>query len=230
MLTRMKVFPTCVFAPNGNEPFLDRRVISGGTALSGDDTLIGTDGGGRVVVEFNDFDLDEPEVARAWDAIDAYMDGGLRPMIVPLCDGAMQPAFHFDGVPHSDDTPFSDESLYGTPGAVVTLAADAPLRATIIQIDIELLNGDPLGWFSIDHATWRHRAYKVAEIIAQTATTATISIRPPLREATSAGAALDFANPRCTMRIDGEMRAPRTMGYADGQPLRFVEFMARIAA
>lgn len=223
MLTRMKVFPTCLFAPNGTEAFLERRTISGGTSINDDETLIGTDGGGRVALTLQDFDLDEPEVARAWDAIDAWMDGGLRPMIVPFCDAVHQPALFFDGVPHSDGTPFSDESLYETPGTDVSLAVDAPLRATVIQVDVASLNGDPLGWFSIDHATWRHRAYKVAEIIAQTATTATISIRPPLREATVAGTAIDFASPRCVMRIDGEMRAPRTMGYADGQPLRFVE-------
>lgn len=221
----MKIFPTCLFAPNGTETYIERRTISGGTALSGDETLIGTDGGGRIAVEMSDFDLDEPEVAIAWDAIDAYMDGGLRAMIVPLCDAVHQPAFYFDGVPHSDGTPFSDETLYDTPGTDVSLSSDAALRATIIQIDITALNGNPLGWFSIDHATWRHRCYKVAEILAQTSTTATISIRPPLREATTAGASLDFDEPRCVMRIDGDMRAPRTMGYADGQALRFVEDM-----
>jgi len=221
----MKIFPTCLFAPNGTEPYIVRRVISGGVAISGDETLIGTDGGGRVAFEMSDFDLDEPEVARAWDAIDAYMDGGLRPMIVPLCDARHQPAFYYDGVPHSDGTPFSDETLYETAGSDVMLVADAALRATVIQINIAALNGDPLGWFSIDHTTWRHRCYKVAEIIAQTDTTATISIRPPLREATPAGAALDFADPRCTMHLEGDMRAPRNMGYAEGQALRFVEDM-----
>ncbi len=225
MLARMKIFPTCLFAPNGTDTFIDRRTISGGTALSGDETLIGSDGGGRVVLEMNDFDLDEPEVARAWDMIDAWMDGGLRPMIVPLCDAAHQPAYFYDDVPHSDGSPFSDETLYETPGTDVSLAADAALRATIIDIDIAAINGDPAGWFSIDHTTWRNRAYKVAEIIAQTPTTATIRISPPLREATLAGAPVDFANPRCTMRLEGEMRAPRTMGYAEGQPLRFVEDM-----
>lgn len=226
----MRIFPVCLFAPNGTEPYIDRRVISGGTSLSGDETLIGTDGGGRVVLEMSDFDLDDPEVANAWDMLDALMDGGLVPMSVSFCDGRHQPAYYFDGVPHSDGSPFSDESLYETPGTDVKLAVDAPLRASVIQIDIALLNGSPRGWFSIDHVTWRNRAYKVAEVIAETATTATIRIRPTLREATVAGTGLDFANPRCTMRLDGEMRAPRTMGYAEGQPLRFVEDMTGVYA
>ncbi|GAM06319.1 hypothetical protein [Novosphingobium sp. MBES04] len=221
----MKVFPASLFSPNGNEPYLDRRVISGGVSLSEDETLIGTDGGGRVVVEFSDFDLDDTEVARAWDAIDAYMDGGLRAIIVPLCDTPHQPAFSYEAVAHGDGSSFSDESLYSTPGSDVSLAADAGLRATSIEIDIAALNGIPMGWFSINHPTWRHRCYKVAEIISQTDTSATISIRPPLREAATAGTAIDFATPRCTMRIDGEMRAPRTMGYAEGGDLRFVEDM-----
>jgi len=221
----MKVFPTCLFAPNGTDAYLDRRVISGGIALNQDETLIATDGGGRVALEMSDFDLDEPEVAIAWDAIDAYMDGGVQPMIVPLCDARHQPAYYFDDVPHSDGTPFSDETLYQTPGTDVTLAADGALRATILTIDITLLNGHPMGWFAIDHPTWRWRSYKVAEILDQTETTATISVRPPLREAAAAGTVLDFQNPRCTMHIVGDMRAPRNMGYADGQALRFVEDM-----
>lgn len=219
----MKVFPTCLFAPNGTDAYIERRTISGGVAIDGDETTIATDGGGRIALEMSDFYLDEPEVAVAWDAIDAYMDGGVRPMIVPLCDARHQPAYFLDGVPHSDGSPFSDESLYQSAGTDVTLAADADLRATILTIDIALLNGNPMGWFAIDHATWRWRCYKVAEILAQTETTATISIRPPLREATPAGTALDFADPRCVMRLVGEMRAPRSMGYAEGAPLRFVE-------
>ncbi len=220
----MKVFPTCLFAPNGTDAYIERRVISGGTAINGDETLIETSGGGRVALELSDFDLDDPEVARAWDAIDAYMDGGVRPMIVPWCDPAHQPSYHFDGVPHSDDTSFSDGTLYHTGGTSVSLSADVALGATILQIDITLLKGNPLGWFSINHDVIGHRAYKVAEILAQTDTTATISVRPRLRRATSAGATLDFEKPRCVMRIVGEMRAPRTMGYAEGQPLRFVEY------
>lgn len=224
----MKVFPTCLFAPNGTEARIERRVISGGEAIDGSETLIETSGGGRVVVEMSDFDLDDPATARAWDAIDAYMDGGVRPMIVPLCDAAHQPAYFYDGVPHGDGSSFSDDSLYSTPGTDVRLASDAVLRATIIDIDITLLNGDPLGWFAIEHEHWGWRCYKVAEILDQTDSSARISIRPPLREATPTGAVIDFHKPRCVMRIVGDMRAPRTMGYADGQPLQFVEYPGRI--
>ena len=221
----MKVFPTCIFAPNGTDAYIDRRITSGGVSLSGQETIIGTDGGGRVCLEMNDFYLDEPTIARAWDAIDAYMDGGLRPMVVPFCDAVHQPAFYMEDVPHSDGTPFSDDTLYESGGTDVTIAVDAPLRATVIQVDIAALNGDPLGWFTIVHPTWGARAYKVAEILAQTPTSATLSIRPTLREAVTVGTAVDFANPRCTMRIEGDMRAPRNMGYAEGQALRFVEDM-----
>jgi len=223
----MKVFPTCLFAPNGTEADIELRTISGGTAISGDETLIGTDGGGRVFVELEDFYLDDPETALAWSAISAWMDGGLRPMIVPICDAIHQPTNGFTYLPHSDDTPFSDESLYEQGDCVVHLAADAALRATTLYLDITELGRPLVGgeWLSIDHETWRWRAYKIAEIIAQDATSATITIRPPLREAAAEGAEVDFNAPRCVMHLSGEMRAPRNMGYAEGQPLRFVEDM-----
>lgn len=223
----MKVFPTCLFAPNGTEADIELRTVSGGTALSGDETLIGTDGGGRVFVEMDDFYLDEPQTALAWSAISALMDGGLRPMIVPICDAVHQPTNGFVYVPHSDGTSFSDETLYEQGTSVVHLAEDAILRAATLQLDITALGRALLGgeWLSIDHGTWRWRAYKIAEIIAQDGVSATITIRPTLREATLAGAIVDFDNPRCVMRLDGEMRAPRNMGYAEGKPLRFVEDM-----
>lgn len=222
----MKVFPTCLFAPNEFQADLERRTISGGESLSGDEDLIATDGGGRVFVEIGDPYLDDPEAALAWRALDAYLDGGARAIIVPFCDGRHQPYAADITVPHSDDTTFSDETEYLQSGATGRIAQDAALRATTLHLDNLDLPRDLLGgeWLSIDHPTMRWRAYRIAEILEYDAEngTATVSIRPPLRDAVAAGENVDFANPRCTMRVDGGLPSPTSLGYASGSA-RFVE-------
>lgn len=221
----MKVFPTCLFAPDGQEADIERRTISGGTALSGDEDIVATDGGGRVFYEIADPFLDDVPAAMAWRAISAYMDGGARAIIVPFCDGRHQPGGFLDSVPHSDGSPFSDESEYETLAAQAAITGAAILRATVIEIEFAGLSREILGgeWLSIDHPVMRWRAYRIAEVIEQTATTATLSIRPPLREAVGSGEAVDFNDPRCVMRLDGEMRSPSSMGFASSQGVRFVE-------
>ncbi len=223
----MKVFPTCLFAPDGQEADIERRVTSGGVALSGDEDVIASDGGGRVFYEIADPYLDEPETALAYRAVSAYLDGGVRAIIVPFCDARHQPTSGLGSVPHSDDTPFGDEGEYSTQDGAGTVASAALLRATTIVINLIDLPRAPVGgeWLSIDHPAMRWRAYRIAEIIAQSPTQVTLSIRPPLREAITVGQAVDFASPRCTMRLDPNtpMRSPTMMGFADGGAFRFVE-------
>ncbi len=222
----MKQFPTCLFAPNDVNADIERRTISGGEAISGDEDLIATDGGGRVFVEFDDPYLDVPRVAKAWRAVSAYLDGGARAIIVPFCDARHQPTQGRVTTTHSDGTTFSDETEYVQGDAFGEIAVSAALRATTLQLQGLVLPEDLEGgeWLSIDHPTMRWRAYRIAEITAYDAVagTAIVSIRPPTREAVEAGTIVDFADPRCTMRLDGPMPSPTSIGYASGNA-RFVE-------
>jgi hypothetical protein len=222
----MKVFPTCLFAPNDVQADLERRTISGGVALSGDEDLIAADGGGRVFVEFGDPYLDDIAAAKAWRALDAYLDGGARAIIVPFCDGRHQPMRARISATHSDGTTFSDETEYAQGDAHAEIAEAAPLRATTLHLKNLVLPEDLVGgeWLSVDHPTMRWRSYRIAEITAYDAEagTATVTIRPPTREAVTIGEPVDFSEPRCTMRLDGEMPSPTSMGYASGSA-RFVE-------
>lgn len=221
----MKVFPTCLFAPNDVQVDFERRTISGGEAISGEEDLIATDGGGRVFAEFADPYLDDPKVAKAWRAIDAYLDGGAVPIIVPFCDGRHQPTLGPVNTVHSDGTPFSDESEYVQGDAYGQVAADAALRATTLQLSDLILPEALVGgeWLSIDHPTMRWRAYRIAEVVAFDAGTATVKIRPPLREAVTAGTAVDFAEPRCVMRVENGLPSPTSLGFVNAPAVRFVE-------
>lgn len=217
----MRVFPTCLFHFDGQDVDIERRTLSGGVALSGDEDTIAVDGGGRVYAQFSDAYLDEPEVLLAWEAISTRFGEG-NAIIVPLAVYEHQmmgaPTMPPGGLPWWDEDDFAG----GDTG--VEIGADAVLRATQFTIAVSFLT-NPIRaaqWLSIDHPTWRHRAYKIAEVISDDGVTAVVSVRPPLREAVTAGTAVDFTDPKCVMKIDGQMPSPKTGGFAAGS-VRFVE-------
>lgn len=218
------VFPTALFAFDEQEIDVERRTITGGVSLSGFEDVIETDGGGRVFAEFANGPLLEREHQLAWRAIGARFGGGTVPIIVPFCDKLHQPYGGEHLVPHSDDTTFSDETEYEGGGPAATVAESALLRATTISLAInfaqELIGGE---WFAIDHPTKGWRAYNIATIVEQDATSAVVTFLPPLREAVSVGEVVDFAEPKCTMRVDG--RPPRRLeiGRYGEASIRFVE-------
>lgn len=217
-------FPTSRFAFDEQEIDIERRTISGGIALSGEEDIIETDGGGRVFAEFAGGPLLEREDQLAWRAIGTQFSGGATQIIVPFCDPLHQPYGGDHLAPHSDDSPFSDDSEYSGGGPTATAAADAALRATTLSLSIllgqALLGGE---WFSIEHPTKGWRAYNIATVTDQTDTTATVTFRPPLREAVEAGDHVEFADPRCLMRIDGRPGRALEIGKYGEAAIRFVE-------
>ena len=217
-------FPTARFAFDEQEIDIERRTISGGTAISGEEDLIETDGGGRVFAEFMAGPLLEREDNLAWRAIGTRFGSGTVPIIVPFCDCEHQPYGNEHLVTHSDDSPFSDESEYSGGGPLATASANAALRATTISLDIDfpqaLLGGE---WFSIEHPTKGWRAYNIMTVVAQDDTTATVTFLPPLREAVTEGDVVDFAEPRCLMRVDGRPPRKIEIGRYGEAAIRFVE-------
>lgn len=217
-------FPTALFAFDEQEIDIERRSLSGGTALSGEEDTIQIDGGGRWFAEFANGPLLEREHTLAWRALTALLEEGATPIIVPFCDPLHQPYGGEHEVPHSDGTPFSDGSLYSGGGAVASVTADAALRATTLELAISLprplIGGEHL---SIEHPTKGWRAYRAVTISDQTETSVTITIRPPLREAVAAGEVVDFANPRCLMVQHGRASTKTEIGLYGEAAIRFVE-------
>lgn len=220
----LPVFPTCQFGFNSIEPRIANAVIDGGTSLSGLNTVIATDGGGKVVLEMAGSNLLGRQKIMLWRAIATRLQMGAVPVIVPLCNARFQPTLGKKTVPHSDQTTFSDETEYAQWDCVVKVGAAAPLRSTTLVLDIQELGRPLIGgeWFSIDHPTLRHRAYNIWSIDAMDDTSATIRFFPPLREAVTVGEGVEFAIPRCVMRLVGEMRAAPTLNYASGD-VSFIE-------
>lgn len=216
----MLVFPTQRFCFAGHEADIERRTVSGGQALSGDEDTIQTDGGGRVFCEFAEAYLDDPEVALDWRGFSAASDGGQTPMIVPLGDIRHQLVGNIyapqgDG-DSEDDYPPTNEN--------VTVAADAPLRGTLLNLTVRYLPAPVRKgmWLSIDHPLMRWRSYRISEVVSRSGQAVSVRIRAPLREAVAADTPVEWANPRCVMRVEGEMRSPTNFGFAEGS-VRFVE-------
>lgn len=217
-------FPTALFAFDEQEIDIERRSLSGGTALSGEEDTIQIDGGGRWFAEFANGPLLEREHTLAWRAITALLEEGATQIIVPFCDPLHQPYGNEHDAPHSDGTPFSDDTIYSGGGPVASMAAAAALRATTLNLAITLaqplIGGEHL---SIEHPTKGWRAYRVVTIPEQTETTATVTVRPPLREAVTAGEVVDFANPRCLMVQQGRASTKTEIGLYGEAAIRFVE-------
>jgi hypothetical protein len=220
----LPVFPTAFFGIYAKDVDIEQSTVSGGVALSGDEDLIVTDGGGRWYADLPDIALHRREKIMAWRAFKSLLGGGPGPFVFPICDARHQPTKGRTLVPHSDGTSFSDDTLYSQGDCEAALSADAALRATTITIEMAL--GKPLVGgerFSIDHPTKRHRAYQIGRILEQTDSSATFQFHPPLREAASAGTAIDFNCPRFVAHIDGRMTAPLANPRFAGAAARFVE-------
>jgi hypothetical protein len=174
------------------------HVLDGGTALSGIIDQVEPDGGGYLQADFSNGTARTKVAGNAWRVI-SDADAG-EAFIVLLCaERRFQPVGAVATVTHSDDTPFDDDTPYESGSADYETTVDAALRATTLQISgtstTPLIGGE---LFSIQHANWGWRAYRVRSIDGDT-----ITFRPPLREAVAAGTALEFDTPRCQMMLTG---------------------------
>lgn len=179
----MIIVPVHLWNPNPVKADVFPRVISGGEALNGDEDVIQTDGGGRWEITYSEIDLDGPDALRVWDQWTSYLAGGARVVLAPVLlletgprpiggDGALMPSDL-----HYDDIAFPTVVRMAAPYIVARVAANAPLRATSVQIEVTLgarLRGGER--FSIGD-----RAYKVERVTARAGQTATCIITPPLR-------------------------------------------------
>ena len=222
------IFPTRRFGFLDKEVDIERQTLKGGTALSGEQDTISTDGGGRVFAEFARGGLLDRDTNLGWRALMTLLEDGVVPMIVPFCDTRHTPYGPpgSGGVPHSDGTPFGDDGLYSANVGGAITASNYPLRGTslraITALARPLIGGE---WFSITHPTKGVRAYRIARLVVTSdgPNVYDIDFRPPLREAVEAGEVLEFLNPACLMIKDGKTSS-RVENMRTGEAaIRFIE-------
>lgn len=157
-------------------------------------------GGGQWACEMT-VPLKKVAIIKVAEALILGLDGGSTPIIVPrnVRDTAPWPNGQpLAGVPHSDGASFSDGGLYRSAAISARLAADASLRQTELLLDLQasapLMTGE---CFSRDHPGKGRRLHQVIRAWPD----GRVKVRPPWREASAAGATLNFDTPGCVMRL-----------------------------
>lgn len=201
--------------------------VEGGSALSGITLASDITGGGFVAVDYQDIQLSNTNRDRIlfFNRLMVALQGGVRSLVVPLLTDYIAPVADnpFSSVyssvfgsafasglvttTFSDGAPFSDGSTFTQPpvsGVCVSAGAAGDGTVTLTVVGGRPLQGGE--WFGLNHATKSYRAYCVTDIDAQSIddygiVTATVGIRPTLRDVTTSGMILDWWRPRCLMRI-----------------------------
>lgn len=219
----MFIWPAHIFNPTEITARIVESVISGGTALSGEEDVISTDGGGRWEISFGGITLRSPHQIKVWEAWEGHLKRGAVDCLVPLLSlGHANRSSHGRGLmPVSklvcDDPIFPTSAEYSTPAIVAHLIGSAPLRATRIRIVVD--HGAPLQGgekFSVGG-----RAHSVVRPLGNDE----FQIDPPLRDPLPGGAALVFDYPLVKCRAaPGESWSPTlSFGRRGDAQIRFLE-------
>ena len=233
----LRVFHPCQFHFGDQDIRVDGSTVSGGTSLSGFEDVIRTDGGGFWRADFTGADFgDRDDEGRAetlaWRAANAGMQGGSVAVDVVFCDRLHQPVRDANRVPHSDDTPFSDASLYRSAGAEAVLVAvvngqAGGLRATVLDIRITseraLIGGERFTYQA--RSDWGTRAAEIYDVEDRGGGVTRITFQPPIRGGIAAGDSLDFDDIRCRMRRVSAPSNALSMGAFSSGDISFQEDM-----
>lgn len=203
------------------------QVISGGLSQSGLQQVVNASGGGLWTLRLEGFILRKPEEVLAWRRIQYGGQSGVVPINVSVCD--LRQAPRVIGVPHSDYTPFSDISQYieGVTGDLETVS-NAGIRATSITVFF----GDyepPVGgeYFSLAYGSDERHSLHVITSVTPSAGNHILRFVPPLRAAIPLGTAVEFKQPKLTMRMAGPdaMAGALSMGKYMSPSATFVEYI-----
>lgn len=230
----MLTFPTHLFNPARITLRPIGAVLTGGTALSGEQDVTRTDGGGLWEIAMEEIILLTPDQVRAWRAWEDHLEGGVQRVLVPVADVRNAPRPVIGGrlgrpsrlLATTDDPYFPEAVGFASPFIVARLVVDAALRATTVTIFVERgqrLRGGEV--FALDHAVKGRRVYRVGRVLERNGQSARVTIRTPLREATPAGSACDFDWPSTVARLvpDTDISPTLLNGRSSGVNILFRE-------
>lgn len=230
----MRTLHLCSFQFRDQDIRVLASELDGGTAINGVSEVIQTDGGGYWQADFTNGNFggrqaDRRDLTLAWRAIGAGLNGGTE-VIVRFCDRWHQPVSTFGSVPHSDGSPFSDDSEYVSDGAASSVLAvvngqAGGLNCTILDIAIAsekpLIGGER---FTLVHETWGPRAYEISSV-EDIVGGQRIKFIPPVRGGVLVGDPIDFDDVRCVMRRSSAATNALNLGLFSTASLTMVESM-----
>jgi hypothetical protein len=207
--------------PPGNDAAFNiaPRSTRAPSAIAKNTQVVSSDAGIWTCV-LSDVDVRGRDKVLTFRAIGVMLEGMLNPILIPRCRG-YQPfdpddAELYEPVPHDDDATFDDGTSYVGLVIDVVAASGANAGATSLTITVNYAGTIQPGQdFSIGE-----RMYRIKSIDGTT-----LTFRPPLREAVSAGARLNFDDPVCRMRqaTDDEMNLELQLRNTAKPTVRFIE-------
>jgi hypothetical protein len=229
----MLVFPTRLFNPTSLRVRPIGAAASGGRSMAGIEQLGALSGGGLWSITFGEVNLWAREKFMAWRALEAALDSGATPILVPLGDRRHAPvtsppvSLAFD-----DDALWDDGSGWTASEVTATTTADAALRATSLTFafagPVDLVGGEFLSVLHAGGLGWR--LYQIVRLTDNGGGSYTAVIRTPLRAAVASGTPLNFEAPRCVCRLDGDPGTVLDMlRFGAGGPVSFVETFPSLA-
>lgn len=206
-----------------------------GRTMSGIMPVSRSDGGGLWAFERSGIPIRNRTDEMAWNALQAHLADGARPIIVPFCHKRIMPApivggarlYTLDDVPYDeDDIPHDDDTDYETEVVQAIVASSVGRRSPTLQIVMTV--GDALiggELFSIDHTVLRDRLYRIVTAELVSGVTYQCTIEPPLREAVIGSTPVQFDLPRCVMQLSGAgaMTLPLNLNRFGGGQVSFIE-------
>lgn len=197
----MLTFPTHIFNPSRIVMRPVGSVLAGGRALSGEQDIVRTDGGGFWEIAMENVNLISADSIRAWRAWEDHLEAGVTRVLVPVSDVRNSPRPIIGGrlgspsrlLPQSDNPYFPEALGFATPFILARVVSAAALRATVLTLAIDRgqrLRGGEV--FALDHAGKGRRCYRVGQVLSRAGQQATVTIRTPLRESVEAGMPADF--------------------------------------
>lgn len=218
------MWPVHVLRPYSVAFDIASRSLAAPSSVSGKTQVVSSDAG-IWKVTFGGIIVRTRNEVNVFRAISNLLEGRLNAILVPFCRG-YQPinadaVDAYDGVPHGDDMPFDDSSEYVGGANQVTLTAPISARAVSANLAIDYGGTIEAG----QHFSLGERLYRVRTVVYTGTNTATVTFRPPAREAAIAGATVDFDTAACRMRLatDSEMDLD-LMGRRTANPtVNFIE-------
>ena len=188
----MAVWPKHILTARSERWRLQGVALGSGLNVAGWRPTTRTDGGGLWVGE-QSFLVHGRDAVLLARAVEALLDGGVSPMVAWSYEEPFKPlGLDVLETPHDDGAFFDDGAGYETGIGLVTVVDDAALRATFITVELTDVGLRAGMRFSITHPTKGVRRYVIRSIEDDV-----LEIRPPLREAVTAGTALDFIDVGC---------------------------------
>ena len=197
---------------------LAHRSLRGPSAQSGFTQVI-SNSAGIWTGTYDSIPVYSSSMIRCWRALDTLIEGQLGVISLPAWDFPRSPSAmdelgsniqSLGPVPNSDGSFFNDYSGYAGTWTNVTVTS----KANIGDTTITLTKNAPKVTLELGHRfSVNSRLYQIKSITAQNDSTATIVIRPPIREAVFSGDIAEFDYPRVLMRLTDDKAMNLDLNY-----------------